>query len=107
MVPTLKPVKRGDTFSISCIYKQDGQASSLEQYTIRSQVRGSDGNLVEELDVAKANQSTNPGVFVLSAGAPIDWPADVMSCDIQFVQEGSIRSTQTFLIPVEEDVTHD
>lgn len=108
MTPMISPVKRGDTFNLACIYKQNGVAYDVTNYTIRSQVRDSEGSLVSELAVAKADQTTNPGVFVLSAAGATAWPIDVLSCDIQFSDsDGVIRSTQTFKIPVVEDVTHD
>jgi hypothetical protein len=108
ITPVISPIKRGDTFTLACTYKQNGVAFDVTLFTIRSQVRDSSGALVEELTATKANQTTNPGVFVLSAADPMDWPVDVLSCDIQFSDsEGDVRSTQPFQIPVVEDVTHD
>lgn len=104
---TLQPIKRGDSFSLACEYKQDGVGTSVELYTIRAQVRDSSDNLVQELTVQKADQTTHPGVFVLLAGIISSWPIDLLRCDIQFSEEQTVRSTQTFMIPVEEDVTHD
>lgn len=104
---TIAPIKRGDSFYLACVYKQNNVATDVDQYTIRAQVRDSSDNLVQELIVQKANQTTNPGVFVLSAGIISDWPIDLLRCDIQFSEEQTVRSTQTFMIPVEEDVTHD
>lgn len=102
----LSPIKRGDTFILACTYKQDGVPTSVELFTIRAQVRDSSENLVQELNVAKPDQEVSPGVFVLSAGQINDWPLDLLRCDIQFSdEEGVVRSTQTFYIPVVEDVT--
>lgn len=104
-VSTLSPIKQGDSFILACKYKQDGVAVSVELYTIRAQVRDSSENLVQELAVSKANQTTNPGVFTLSAGIISSWPIDLLRCDIQFSEGETVRSTQTFFIPVVEDVT--
>lgn len=104
---TISPIKRGDSFLLACTYKQNGVATDVSPYTIRSQVRDSSNALVQELSVSKANQTTNPGVFVLSGGVTSGWPIDLLRCDIQFTENGTVRSTQTFFIPVEEDVTHD
>lgn len=104
---TISPIKRGDSFFLACTYKQNGLPSDVSPYTIRSQIRDSSGNLVQELDVSKANQTTNTGVFVLSCSGTGSWPIDLLRCDIQFSEEATVRSTQTFYIPVEEDVTHD
>ena len=108
ITPMISPVKRGDTFTLACTYKQNGVAVSVADFTIRSQVRDSSGDLVAELAVSKADQVAYPGVFVLAAADPMNWPVDILSCDIQFSDsEGVVRSTQTFQIPVVEDVTHD
>lgn len=104
---TLSPIKRGDSFWLACVYREGGVPFSVENFTIRAQVRDSSDNLVQELTVSKADQSTNPGTFALSAGIISSWPIDLLRCDIQFSEEQTVRSTQTFMIPVEEDVTHD
>lgn len=103
---TISPIKQGDSFLLACTYKQNGVATDVTAYTIRSQVRDSADNLVQELNVSKANQTTNPGVFILSAGVTNLWPIDLLRCDIQFSEGTTVRSTQTFYIPIEEDVTH-
>lgn len=104
---TINPVKRGDSFILACTYKQNGVPTSVELFNIRAQVRDSSDALVQALLVEKANQTTNPGVFVLNAGIIDEWPIDLLRCDIQFSEGETVRSTQTFFIPVEEDVTHD
>lgn len=106
--PIISPVKRGDTFMLACIYKQNGTAYDITSYTIQSQIRDSLGILVTELIVTKANQTINPGAFVLSITGVINWPIDILSCDIQFSDDQDIiRSSETFKIPVEEDITYD
>lgn len=105
--PTIEPIKRGDSFNLACEYKENNVPVGVQQVTIRAQVRDSSDNLVQELTVQKADQSANPGVFVLQAGTISGWPIDLLRCDIQFSEEQTVRSTQTFMIPVEEDVTHD
>lgn len=106
ITPMLSPIKRGDTFTLACTYKQNGVVYDVTNFTIRSQVRYSTGALVAELTVTKADQTTNPGVFVLAAADPMDWPVKILSCDIQFSDgDGVVRSTQTFQIPVVEDIT--
>lgn len=103
--PTIAPIKRGDSFNMSCIYKENGTPANLTQYTINSQLRDSGDNLVQALLVTKADQSSLPGAFVLSAIDTSVFPIDLLRCDIQFVEGETTRSTQTFFIPVEEDVT--
>ena len=101
MTPTLPPIKRGDTFLLACVYREGGIPASLTGYTIRSQMRGQD--FVTTLEAVIGNQTTAPGSFTLRA---IDvLPVGVHECDIEFATGGAIRSTQTFLVPVQEDVT--
>jgi hypothetical protein len=107
LTPTIQPIKRGDSFLMACIYKVGGVATDVTNYTIKSQVRNSSDDLVQQLTVTKADQSTDPGAFVLSAGVISAWPIDLLRCDIEFSEEGTVRSTQTFMIPVVEDVTRD
>ena len=39
VVSAIAPIKRGDTFTLACTYKQGGVAYDVTNYTIRSQVR--------------------------------------------------------------------
>ena len=103
--PTIAPIKRGDTFNMSCVYKENGTPANLTQYTINSQLRDSSDALVQTLVATKADQASLPGAFVLSATDTSAFPIDMLRCDIQFIEGETIRSTQTFFIPVEEDVT--
>lgn len=105
MTTSLPTIKRGDSFVLSCTYKEDGEPVDLTVFTITSQVRDSSGVLVEEFTAELLDQETNPGVFTLTSADPSLWPIDELACDIQFMKNGVTRSTQTFLIPVEPDVT--
>ncbi len=107
---SLPTMKRGDSFSLPCRYKENGTATTVAGFTITAQVRTSQGVKLTDLTVTKADQGTSPGVFVLDVPEgqnPPDWPVDELRCDIQFVDgAGLVRSTQTFLIPVEQDETY-
>ena len=108
--PTISPVKQGDTLTLACVYKENGVPVDVTNFTIRAQLRDSSGSLVLNLPISKANQATNPGVFVLGSNTPPnpELPVDELSCDIEFADgDGVVRSTQTFNIPIVEDVTHD
>lgn len=101
---SIDPIKRGDTFQLNGIYKIDGVATSLDLYTITSQVRDSRDRLIATLAVAK--DSIETGYFTLSGGE-IDWKPGTYYCDIQFEDgDGFVRSTETFIIPVQEDITY-
>ena len=96
-------LKRGDTFSLTCTYKVDGVAVSLSSTTIRSQVR-SGSSLVDSLLVTKLS---SVGVFTLVATAAQTklWNVETLECDIEFINNDITRSTNTFNIKVERDVT--
>jgi len=100
----IQPIKRGDTFTVACTYKEDGEPASVAPYTIKAQVRNSRGELTQELQVVKADQSISVGQFALLAGN-IDWTPGQYQCDIEFSSGSSVRSTQTFSIPVIQDIT--
>lgn len=101
----IQPIKRGDTFVVVCTYKEDGTATSVTPFTIRSQVRNARGELTQELTVTKADQVVSVGQFSLSAGA-VTWNPGQYQCDIEFSNAGTVRSTQTFYIPVAQDITY-
>ena len=96
--------KRGDTLTLTCTYKVDGVATSVTSIDIDSQIRDSQGNLIQELVVTK---QASTGVFTILATATETslWPVSVLVCDIQFSEGGTVRSSQTFNIVVNQEVT--
>ena len=106
MTVSLPLFKRGDTFSLACTYKQGGVPFDITYIDIKSQIREATV-LVTELNVTKANQSTNPGVFILTPAQDetVSWPLGNLICDIQFTESGVIRSTETFYVAIIEQVT--
>lgn len=105
---SLAQFKRGDTFSLACTWKQSGVATSITGLTIAAQIRNPYGmSLVADLSVVAGNQTTNPGAFILVASNPdtSDWPIGSLICDLQITNGSTIRSSDSFLIPVIEDVT--
>lgn len=104
--PSLPAFKRGDTFYLACVYKEAGVPTDVTAYNIRSQVRTSTGTLVAELTATKGDQVASPGGFTLREDDTQDWPIDTLIADIEVTVAGVVRSTSTFQVPVEEDVTH-
>ncbi|CAB4121551.1 hypothetical protein UFOVP14_29 [uncultured Caudovirales phage] len=105
---TLTSFKRGDTFSLACTWKQGGVATSITGLTIAAQIRNTYGmTLVDTLTVVPGNQSTTPGSFTLvpSVADTNSWPLGSLICDLQVTNGSNIRSSDSFLIPVIEDVT--
>ena len=103
---SLAPFKRGDTFSLACTYKSAGVATSITGLTIKAQVRNPfNMSLVSELTVVAGNQSTAAGTFTLISSDTTAWPIGNLVCDIQITSGSTIRSSDSFYIPVIEDVT--
>lgn len=96
--------KRGDTFSLTCTYKIDGVATDVSSIDIKSEIRDSRGSLIQELLVEKMIQT---GIFTLTSTNTETsyWPVSVLKCDIQFSEDGIVRSTKTIDISVDEDIT--
>ena len=100
--------KRGDTFELSCTLENEGVAVDITNFTITSQVRGSDDVLLQALTVTKTDAGA--GAFSLSATAAQteSWGIQKYSCDIEFIEGGGeVNSSQTFIIDVIKDITRD
>lgn len=103
---SILPFKRGDTFSLACTWKDGGVATSVAGLTIASQIRTHGTlNLVATLEVVVDDQVLSPGVFALVARDTSAWPVGAMVCDIEITQDGIVRSSESFLVPVAEGVT--
>lgn len=99
--------KRGDTFYVEATYCADGtNATNLTDYTINSQVRDMQGELVSSLTVTKAasQSTTGKGKFTLQASTS-DWPIATLIWDIEYIINGVTQSTETIKIKVVQDVT--
>ena len=99
-------IKKSDTFLVTCNYTDSsGVGVDLTSIDIKSQIRSMSDDLLCELVVAKANQTTNtgqytlrqPNLFVLDVGNYL-W-------DIQYTSDGVVTSTDTIEIEVGNEVT--
>ena len=100
--------KRGDTFELSCTLENEGVAVDITNFTITSQVRGSDDVLLQALTVTKTDAGA--GAFTLSATSTQteSWGVQTYLCDIEFIEGGGeVNSSQTFEISVIKDITRD
>lgn len=105
---SLSPFKRGDTFSLACKWKSAGVPTSINGLTIKAQVRNTfEMTLIDDLRVVVADQSVSPGVFTLVSSNPDtnNWPIGTLVCDLQILNGETIRSSDSFYIPVIEDIT--
>lgn len=100
--------KRGDTFELSCTLENEGVAVDITNFTITSQVRGSDDVLLQALTVTKT--SATDGEFTLTATSTQteSWGVQKYLADIEFIEaNGEVNSSQTFTIDVLKDITRD
>ena len=110
MTQKTQPFKRGDTFSLTCKYKQSGQPVAITTQSFRSQLRTTSGKLISELIATNAiDQVAQKGVFFLRPAnqeTTKNWPAPgIMLCDIEISNGGVVISTETFEIPITVDQT--
>lgn len=105
---SLPDIKRGDTFSIGCKFRNsDNNLQDLTDFTIRSQVRTKvNRDLVSELPVVVSNQTTNPGEFAIITSTS-DWPVGLMLLDIEFITGNVKVSSETVSLQVVQDITYD
>lgn len=101
-------IKKGDSFSRACRLLDDTDTPiDLTDYTIESQVRDSRDNLIATLTATKYNQTTNPGVFMLSAEDGTDsWPSANLGMDIVYTVDGIIQHTEDITVSVIRSKTH-
>ena len=105
---SLKEFKTGDTFSLVCTYKQEGSPVELPvDAEIRAQIRTRTKELVSDTTVTILDQSSNVGKFTVNAfpADTSDWVTGKHFMDIEVTIDDIIRSTETFLVPVIEDIT--
>ena len=103
---TLSQHKRGDTFSLACAWKQSGAAAPITGFTITAQIRKKSGmELVAALSVVNRNDAAGTFTLVPVVSDTNDWPIGSLICDLQITNGSTIRSSDSFLIPVIEDVT--
>lgn len=102
---TLEKFKRGASFALACTWKQNGAPAPITGLTITSQLRKADRTLVDDMRVvADANDNTKFTLVPVNADTST-WPIGLMLCDIKTVVDGIERLSETFQIPVVEEVT--
>jgi len=102
-MPMTAPIKQRDSILFYCRYAENGDPVDITHYEIRSQVRASNGSLVDSMTVAPLNQTTHPGQFTLAATH--EWPVGRHVCDVVFSANGQVRTTETFEIQIIDRVT--
>lgn len=102
---TLDKFKRGATFALACTWKENGTPAPITGLTITSQLRKQNGDLVDDLRVvADTNDNTKFSLVPTNADTSA-WPIGLLFCDIKTLVNGIVRGSETFQIPVIEEVT--
>lgn len=102
----LVKLKRGDTFAFTSTFT-DGAGLPLTGIAnkLRSQIRNVDDILIKELDITETEVD---GTYLFQVLDTKDFPIEQLKFDIQYTGfDGVIDSTPTYIIKVEEDITHD
>lgn len=103
----LPKIKRGDTLVLTQTYFVDEVPTDITDITIKSQLRTVADVLVVELTATKLDQTAYPGVFTLTLPEGGALTVGNLYCDIEFSDSFDVvKSTETFIIPVEKDITH-
>lgn len=100
--------KRGDTIDWTGFYKINDVPVDLTNITISCQFRKEDGTLVIAPTIAKLNQGTNPGKYIISVNAATTstFALGKLKADIQYTDvSGFVVSTETFSINIIQDIT--
>lgn len=101
----LDKFKRGATFSLACTWKVSGVPTPITGLTITSQLRQSNGTLVDNLRVVADTTDATKFALVPTNPDTSTWPVGLLLCDIKTIVDGIERSSETFQIPVIEEVT--
>jgi hypothetical protein len=97
--------KRGDTFQYEATLRDgSGVAISLAGWTIKSQVRDRDGDLLSAAVVTVTNAAA--GEYQVVIADTRHWPIRAVNWDIEYKDSSNVvRSTETITVNVIQDVT--
>jgi hypothetical protein len=105
--PQIIQHKSGDHFEFQATYKDGNDVPvALNNVSIKSQIRSSDGVLLSEARITKLDQFYHPGEYSLAVSRTSHWEANkILIWDIQYTEDGKVTSTETMNIQVLLDVT--
>lgn len=101
---TYPTFRKGNTFAFTFSYTDAaGVAIPISPTEVRAQVRRRNGTLVATLSAA-AGEASNQIDFTC-ASSTRSWPVETLIMDIVVTKDSVVRSTETILIPVEDEIT--
>jgi hypothetical protein len=102
-------MKRGETFTFARNMADDGMSGSIDDYTIRSQLR-QDDILIDDLTItADEDQEEHPGDFVITSKDFTDeWPLGRCLFDIEYNKKtgNTFKKSETFQVYVLSSPTY-
>jgi hypothetical protein len=106
MAVTVMEVKRGDTFSYAAAVTngKKGPPINISGWTIRSQIRTTTDQLLVELSV-EMTDSVNGAYRLYYDGSTTAWPIGNANMDIEYTENGKVKSTDTVVIKIVKDIT--
>lgn len=100
---------RGGTFELTLTFEDLTIPVDLTTWTITSQLRRRNSELVDNLVVTKLPQAGDTlGKFTITAApaTQTDWPLGDLFCDVKFVDaDGRVYPSQTFIVRVIKEIT--
>lgn len=105
MEPQIICHKRGSAFVYQATYSVSNVPVNLDGYTITSQIRDSDNNLVADLVVTMADQGAAPGQYSVNFDDTTAWKPGDLRWDIRYVADSRPIITETVTIRLVQQVT--
>lgn len=104
-LPT-REFKRGTTFALGCIAREDGVARDITSDTITCHVREVDSDtLIGSCTVTKTSAVDGEFACVIAAGSTASWNLVPHYCDIRYAVGSVVTKTETIRFRVVIDAT--
>ncbi|MCP4597803.1 hypothetical protein [Neptuniibacter sp.] len=100
--------KLGDTLEwVLNVVDESDQPIDITNWDIRSQMRDSAGELIQELTVTKTDAEGGVYSITASKAQTATWTPGDHSVDVEYTDENDITfSTETFAVVMKRDITH-
>lgn len=97
--------KRGDTFDYEAALTEgkNGPPIDITGWEIRSEIRSGSQQLIAELSV-EIFDAVN-GKYALTSGSTTGWPVGNAFMDVEYAENGKIKSTETISVQIIRDET--
>lgn len=99
--------KRGDSVSWPATYKENGVPQDLGLIDIECEIRTKEGGLVAAFTIAKLNQMSYAGQYLLNLTSEVTslLRPGIFDLDVQYTKAGVVSSTTTVPVAIDADQT--